>query len=100
MSDSAYEERARMLSALVECWIREGYLVWFGVDEKEHEWPVLYAMLPSGQVSWHLSRADMRFFSRVNLLDVMPWDGHDTPTKWARVEAWAEEWRHRGADNG
>ena len=55
-----------------------GYPVGVRLDPDEPLWPVLFIELPTGQVSWHLPA-----FSQ-------GWDGHDTPTKYARCRAYAE----------
>jgi hypothetical protein len=50
----------------------------FRFDPSEPEWPVAFIELPTGQVSWHIKGHDV------------PWDGHTTDEKWARVHAWTE----------
>lgn len=45
----------------------------FDVDP---EWPVVYIELPTGQVSWHMPQ------------HVVAWDGHDTSTKYQRINDW------------
>lgn len=60
---------------------------------------VLYIALPTGQVSWHFSDADaVEFLGGIRILssyeltrqgNAFVYDGHDTPTKHARVEEFA-----------
>jgi hypothetical protein len=53
-----------------------GYAAGFRIDPLEPDWPVAYIELPTGQVSWHLPQ------------HTIPWDRHDTATKYARVGAY------------
>lgn len=53
-----------------------GYEVGVRLDPEEPLWPVLFIELPTGQISFHLPA-----FSQ-------GWDGHDTPTKYARCRAY------------
>ena len=63
-----------------------GYQVGWRVDLEEPRWPVVLVMLPTGQVTWHVSTDDF-----VNHLAWLPeietrWDGHNTEEKWRRCE--------------
>lgn len=51
---------------------------------------VLYIDLPTGQVSWHFSDADAADFLQGIPDAGKPYDGHDTATKYLRVEAFAK----------
>jgi hypothetical protein len=55
--------------------VNRGIPVGFRIDPAEPEWPVIMFELPTGQVSWHLPQHPM------------PWDGHTTDEKYARIDA-------------
>lgn len=84
-----YAERARLLVALSKLARSHGWAAGVSVDEQGHEGfrTLLFIDLPTGQVSWHLSDADVR----ANLYDAnlstyeRAWDGHDQEEKWRRV---------------
>lgn len=50
---------------------------------------VLYIWLPAGQVSWHFSDADAAEFLKGVPPFIGSYDGHDTPTKYDRLEEFA-----------
>lgn len=89
-SSEVYSERAAVAVALARVARSLGYRVGFGFDPTEPQWPVLYVALPTGQVSWHLSKDD-----RKNLAADIPddegmrWDGHTTPDKYRRLDKWS-----------
>lgn len=91
MSDEVYQERAQVVAALTHVWQSKGYSVYLGVD-KENGWPVVYANLPTGQVSWHVSADDViSYFGHLGFpVTWAVWDGHDTPMKYQRLRDWAE----------
>lgn len=83
--DEAYRERnkvVRLIASLFPSGIKKTDIP--GWDEEWH-WCV-YIDLPTGQVSWHIHISEFDQFA-----DLPPyqgeWDGHDTPTKYARVAA-------------
>lgn len=87
--DTVYDERARLVAALTHEWLRRGYKVWLGTDQTEPDWPVVYAELPTGQVSWHVSReAVVTYFGHLTHSDEWCFDLHSTREKYARLEAW------------
>lgn len=57
---------------------RLGYPVGIRLDLQEPAWPILFIELPTGQISFHLPAYPSS------------WDGHDTPTKYARCRAYSE----------
>lgn len=58
---------------------RLGIPAGFRLDPAEPDWPVFQIELPAGQVSWHMPGHPVE------------WDGHDGPTKAARIAAFAEK---------
>jgi hypothetical protein len=73
-NDSNYDVRYGLVLEAVTAAHCLGYEAGFRIDPQEPEWPVAFIELPSGQVSWHLPQ------------HAQPWDGHDTPEKYARVD--------------
>lgn len=55
-------------------------------DPEAPDWPVLYVLLPTGQVSWHIAPADLDLFEHVPTGAAI-WDGHDTTEKYRRLDA-------------
>jgi len=47
---------AQLAAALAQ---RCGFRVGVGVDDAEPDWPLIYIDLPSGQVSWHVPKAEL-----------------------------------------
>jgi len=79
--NKAYREVAEMASALAHI-----YPSWVNVDPQEPDWPVLYAELPSGQVSWHFSPDDLDLIADIPR-GGEPWDGHTREERSARLRA-------------
>lgn len=50
-----------------------GFRSGYRSDPAEPEWPVAFIELPTGQVSWHMPQFPL------------PWDGHTTEEKHARI---------------
>lgn len=89
-STSLYAERAFCVIALARAAHALGYPVGFRDDPAIPEpwlWPVLFIDLPTGQVSWHLSRADRQLASDIGPY-LSAWDGHSTEEKYRRLAAW------------
>jgi hypothetical protein len=79
-----YEIRNQLIAVSVATAMYLGYQAGFGYDDKadpqlEGRRIVAYIELPTGQVSWHLPEHPI------------PFDGHDTPTKYARAQAYAAD---------
>ena len=77
--NKAYREVAEMAAAFAHL-----FPSWVNVDPDEPDWPVLYAQLPTGQVSWHFSKDDL------DLITDIPrggpqWDGHTREERSARL---------------
>jgi len=85
--DEVYEERARLLASLTKVWQGLGFEVW--IVDNDDGWPIVMAMLPTGQVSWHVTNeARHRHFSHLDTSSAWVWDEHTTPEKYDRLEAW------------
>lgn len=54
-------------------------------DPEQPEWPVVMIDLPNGQVSWHISRRDYKFYFGFLHEYVGEWDGHDMVEKHKRI---------------
>jgi hypothetical protein len=88
--DKAYRERAALVAFLAAC-----YPSVIISDAHDPDWPVIYVQAPSGQMSWHLTRADAGLFPHVEARDAEmnealpagPWDGHTTEVKYERLAA-------------
>lgn len=87
MSDSAYTERARLVAHLAA-----GYpsVLVYGADPDEPDWPVVFVILPTGQVSWHVAPDDIPLFEHVDVEHAVmatapKWDGHSTDEKYQRL---------------
>lgn len=46
---------------------------------------VVYLSLPTGQVSWHIRDDHKSWFDHLKVVNINPWDGHDTEEKWNRI---------------
>lgn len=79
--NKAYREVAEMAAALAHL-----FPSWVLVDPQEPDWPVLYAQLPSGQVSWHFSHDDLDLITDIPRGGT-PWDGHTREERSARLAA-------------
>ena len=78
-ADAAYAERNRLVSALSKLFPAAVYC--------DGVWSAVYIELPTGQVSWHFGDRDAELFAHLPVAARNPWDGHDTVTKYARLEA-------------
>lgn len=79
--NKAYREVAEMASALAHL-----FPSWVLIDPLEPDWPVLYAQLPSGQVSWHFSQDDLDLIADIPR-GGEPWDGHTREQRSERLAA-------------
>jgi hypothetical protein len=87
---SLYEERSACVIAIARGARAMGCKIGFREDPaiaEPHLWPVLFIDLPSGQISWHLSREDRRMAPDIGTYHGV-WDGHDTELKYRRLAAW------------
>lgn len=80
--EEVYEDRNLVVQLAAKLAIQCGYIVWWGVDPKEPDWPVLYIELPEGQLSWHLPKDDIALL----ISNHRRWDGHTTKEKLNRIK--------------
>ena len=91
--DGAYEERNRVVAALMRATTLAGGAAGTAEHEDDPNGPpwdpewrtVVYADLPTGQVSWHVHDSQRPLFAAFDPYGGR-WDGHDTAEKYARVE--------------
>lgn len=57
------------------------------IDHIEPEWPVLFIELPTGQVSWHIPKAEAGAYHPVWFDG---WDGHTVEEKRRRIRQFLE----------
>jgi hypothetical protein len=78
--DKAYGERADLVAYLAACYPSV-------IDDSgdDPDWPVIYVSTPSGQLSWHIAKADIGAFCHVPHTTGATWDGHTTPEKYRRL---------------
>lgn len=55
----AYFDRNQAVQVLARLAKELGLEIGIGIDPDEPEWPVLFVDLPTGQVSWHLSKNEV-----------------------------------------
>ncbi len=77
--DAIYRERNQLVAALTKLFPAVRYF--------DGVWSAVYLELPTGQVSWHYAERDADLFRHLPMVTKSPWDGHDTPTKYARLNA-------------
>jgi len=85
----AYAERNLVAQLAAHFADELGWPVWWGVDPAEPDWPVLYIEGPTGQVSWHMPKAEAigRYSDPGSRLVEKRWDGHTTEEKDDRIRA-------------
>ena len=77
--DEAYLDR----NLCVQVMARMAQKLRYNVGVKENgDWPILYINLPTGQVSWHISKTDIVGIFPAYLKE---WDGHDVECKRKRL---------------
>lgn len=82
--NNIYGERNRVVClaaklAMLHC-MKVG--IRWGVDA---DYPIVYIDLPNGQVSWHISRREFKFYCGFLPDYAGEWDGHDMPEKHKRI---------------
>ena len=83
--DEAYLDRNLAVQVLAVLAKQNGYQT--GIRNREDEWPILYVDLPSGQVSWHISKNEIA----ASFPDYpVEWDGHDLEKKRDRLRQFLE----------
>lgn len=87
----AYAERNLAAQLAAHFTADEDYPVWWGIDPAEPDWPVLYIEGPTGQVSWHIPKAEVIAAYPEFTGHFAPpgpeWDGHSIETKDDRIRA-------------
>jgi hypothetical protein len=94
--NGAYQERNKLLAVFIRCAIALNYEAWLGthVDKPgdppwDPEWRnVVYLLLPTGQVSWHIHDSELPLFAQLGRDAVVPYDGHSTEAKYSALLAW------------
>lgn len=76
---AVYRERNQLVAALTKLFPSVRYF--------DGVWTAVYVELPTGQVSWHYGASDASLFEHLPTAATNPWDGHDTRTKYARLNA-------------
>lgn len=77
--EAVYAERNQLVAALCKLFPAMRYC--------DGVWTAVYVDLPTGQVSWHYGPRDAWLFAHLPVAPANPWDGHDTRTKYARLNA-------------
>ena len=92
--DGAYRERNQVVAALVRCYQALNYEVWLGRHpaedaswEPDWRW-IVFALLPTGQVSWHIHDSELPLFADLPREPYQAYDGHTTEQKYKRVLGW------------
>lgn len=83
MLNEVYADRNRLAQLLAYLAEKCGYVAGIEAVPDDPDWPVLYIDLPTGQVSWHIPRADLWPHSTYE----GAWDGHDNTLKANRMLA-------------
>lgn len=90
--DVAYTERNKLVAVLTSLPSVNAWLADHPADDTtwSDDWrTIVFLELPGvGQVTWHLHDSHVPMFAHLERR-ANKWDGHDTPTKWARVEEYA-----------
>lgn len=81
--NDVYADRNRLAQLAAYLAVQCGWRAGFEVKLSDAEWPVLYIDLPTGQVSWHIPRAEELPAGRYE----GAWDGHDNTQKAHRIMA-------------
>jgi hypothetical protein len=82
---AVYSERAHLVAHLAARY--PAVLLEQAPDDPD--WALVYITLPTGQLSWHISAADLHLFAHVErVTEGDPrglWDGHSTAEKYTRL---------------
>ena len=100
--NTAYEERNRLVSLFASMALAMGWKAGIGQHEDkageiepwDPEWRTLVVVeTPEGQASWHFHDSHRALVERLPAYDVK-WDGHDTDTKYSRLEILSRSIEH------
>ena len=89
--DELYSERAQCVAAFLRAARAFGHEAWWATDPEAPGFPLVFVELGEGQVSWHFAQSDFDTLIAPLYLekrDVSGWDGHDSTTKYQRLNAW------------
>jgi hypothetical protein len=91
--DAAYRERNMCVAAIARMAIVDGGSAWLGHHTSatwDEDWRnIVFVELPEvGQVSWHIHDSELAAFAFLPRDNDRVWDGHSTPEKYRRLEAW------------
>lgn len=78
--DALYSERAHLVALLAH-----DYKGAWQDDPENPGWILVYADLPTGQVSWRIHPEDKPLFENLRFAPDIVWDGHSTETKYGRI---------------
>lgn len=78
--DKAYRERAALVAFLAASYPSE-----ITQDNADEGWWIVYVTTPTGQMSWHVSDADLDLFDHLPKANSVTWDGHTTEQKYERL---------------
>ena len=91
--DEAYDERNRLVALVAKMALVQGWPAGVGRHQDvpgeawDPEWRTLVVVETSaGQASWHFHDSHRHLLEGIPQIDVR-WDGHDTPTKYARLHS-------------
>lgn len=94
--DGAYTERNQLVAALARFAPQlraTACLVQHPADPNwEADWRTIVLFeTPAAQLTWHFHDSERALLAGIPAGGEYEWDGHDTPTKYARLAAWARE---------
>lgn len=88
--DGAYLERNRCVALIARMALAVGWragVARTAIEGWSEDWHgCVYIDLPTGQCSWHFHDSQTHLFDGLPAY-TDPWDGHDTPEKYRRVDA-------------
>lgn len=93
LATAAYQERDACVALIAKMARAMGFAVWMGRHPKsdtswDPEWMnIVYVMLPTGQLSWHIHDDELPMFSSIPR-GLTEWDGHTTAEKYQRMREW------------
>jgi hypothetical protein len=79
---SVYRERAHLVAHLASLYPHS----FAHTDSSTPGWPVATVETPVGQLSWHIAPEDTDVFPNAPTTNGLPWDGHSTEEKYARLQ--------------
>lgn len=90
--DEVYAERNNVIALAATLAHESGYPVWRAkhtAPDWEDDWRnIIYIVLPTGQLSWHIHDSDVPLFAHLRQGE-NTWDGHTTPEKYERLREFA-----------